>query len=56
VDWASVGARNPSGRVGTAQDIAGLATFLCSRAGEYVVGQVIASDGGIVASAGTGLK
>ncbi|HEY6354225.1 MAG TPA: SDR family oxidoreductase, partial [Burkholderiaceae bacterium] len=51
VDWDSVGARNPSGRVGTPQDIAGLATFLCSRAGEYVVGQVIASDGGIVAAA-----
>ena len=51
VDWAGVGARNPSGRVGSPQDIAGLATFLSSRAGEYVVGQVIASDGGIVASA-----
>ena len=38
---------------GVVQDIAGLATFLSSRAGEYVVGQVIASDGGIVASAGT---
>ena len=50
VDWASVGQRNPSKRVGSAQDIAGLATFLCSRAGEYVVGQVIASDGGIVGS------
>jgi NAD(P)-dependent dehydrogenase (short-subunit alcohol dehydrogenase family) len=50
VDWDSVGSRNPSGRVGSAQDIAGLATFLCSRAGEYVVGQVIASDGGIVGS------
>jgi 2-deoxy-D-gluconate 3-dehydrogenase len=50
VDWDSVGARNPSKRVGSAEDIAGLATFLCSRAGEYVVGQVIASDGGIVGS------
>ena len=49
-DWSSVGARNPSGRVGTPQDIAGLATFLCSRAGEFVVGQTIACDGGIVAS------
>ena len=48
VDWDSVGKRNPSGRVGTPQDIAGLAIFLCSRAGEFVVGQVIASDGGIV--------
>ena len=52
VDWVGVGQRNPSGRVGTPQDIAGLATFLSSRAGEYVVGQVIASDGGVVASAG----
>jgi len=48
VDWDSVGARNPSGRVGTPQDIAGLAIFLASRAGEYVVGQTIACDGGIV--------
>ncbi|MBR9835939.1 MAG: SDR family oxidoreductase, partial [Alphaproteobacteria bacterium] len=32
----------------TPQDIAGLAMFLASRAGEYVVGQVIASDGGVV--------
>ena len=48
VDWDSVGARNPSGRVGTPQDIAGLAIFLSSTAGEFVVGQVIACDGGIV--------
>ena len=51
VDWSSVGKRNPSGRVGTAQDIAGLAIFLCSRAGEYVVGQTIACDGGAVGTA-----
>lgn len=50
VDWDTVGRRNPSGRVGTPQDIAGLAIFLCSRAGEYVVGQTIACDGGIVAA------
>jgi NAD(P)-dependent dehydrogenase (short-subunit alcohol dehydrogenase family) len=48
VDWDQVGKRNPSGRVGTPQDIAGLAIFLCSRAGEFVVGQTIACDGGIV--------
>ena len=48
VDWDRVGKLNPSGRVGSAQDIAGLAIFLCSRAGEYVVGQTIACDGGVV--------
>jgi 2-deoxy-D-gluconate 3-dehydrogenase len=48
VDWDRVGRLNPSGRVGSAQDIAGLAIFLCSRAGEYVVGQTIACDGGVV--------
>ena len=51
VDWGQVAKRNPSGRVGTAQDMAGLAIFLCSRAGEYVVGQVIACDGGVVGTA-----
>jgi len=50
VDWDSIGARNPSGRVGTPEDIAGLAIFLCSRASAYVVGQTIALDGGIVAA------
>jgi NAD(P)-dependent dehydrogenase (short-subunit alcohol dehydrogenase family) len=48
VDWDRVGRGNPSGRVGTPQDIAGLAIFLASRAGEYVVGQTIACDGGAV--------
>lgn len=46
VDWDAVGAANPRGRVGTPEDIAGLAIFLCSRAGAYVVGEVITSDGG----------
>ena len=50
VDWDRVGRSNPSGRVGTAQDIAGLTIFLCSRAGEYVIGQTIACDGGEVAA------
>ena len=47
VDWDAVGATNPRGRVGTPEDIAGLAIFLCSRAGAYIVGEVIASDGGV---------
>ena len=48
VDWSAFTRQVPTGRMGTPQDIAGLAIFLASRAGEYVVGQVIASDGGIV--------
>jgi len=50
VDWDKIGKMNPSGRVGTPEDIAGLAIFLASRAGEYVVGEVIASDGGLLAA------
>jgi 2-deoxy-D-gluconate 3-dehydrogenase len=49
-DWDAVGVRVPRGRVGTAEDIAGLAIFLCSRAGAFTVGEVITCDGGIVAS------
>ena len=50
VDWDSVAERNPSGRVGTPQDIAGLAMSLSSRAGAYISGHTIPCDGGIVAS------
>ncbi len=49
-NWDGVAGTNPSGRVGTPQDIAGLAIFLSSRAGEFVVGQTIACDGGVVAA------
>jgi NAD(P)-dependent dehydrogenase (short-subunit alcohol dehydrogenase family) len=48
VDWDKVGENNPRGRVGTPQDIAGLAIFLCSRAGAFIVGETIAVDGGQV--------
>ena len=47
-DWDAIGKSNPSGRVGSPEDIAGLVIFLSSRAGEYVVGQTIALDGGVV--------
>ena len=49
-DWDAVGATNPRGRVGTAEDIAGLAIFLSSRAGAFTVGDVITCDGGSVVS------
>lgn len=47
-DWDAVGRGNPRGRVGTPQDIAGIAIFLSSRAGAYTVGEVITCDGGSV--------
>ncbi|GIU85364.1 MAG: 2-deoxy-D-gluconate 3-dehydrogenase [Acidimicrobiales bacterium] len=50
-DWEAVGRMNPRGRVGSPEDIAGTVLFLCSRAGAYVVGDVIVVDGGMVASA-----
>lgn len=38
----------PSGRIGTAEDMAGAAIYLASRAGNYVVGDTITVDGGLV--------
>ncbi|MDA0790741.1 MAG: SDR family oxidoreductase [Proteobacteria bacterium] len=48
-DWERVGKSNPRGRVGTMQDIAGLAIYLSSRAGAFTVGETITCDGGAVA-------
>lgn len=39
--------RIPSGRIGTAEDMAGTAIYLASRAGDYVVGSTIVVDGGV---------
>ena len=49
-DWDAVGKGNPRGRVGTPEDIAGLAMFLSSRACGFTVGEVITCDGGSVVS------
>jgi len=49
-DWDAIGRINPRGRVGSPEDIAGLAIFLASRAGAYTVGEVITCDGGMVVS------
>jgi 2-keto-3-deoxy-L-fuconate dehydrogenase len=38
--------RQPIGRLGTPEDIAGLVRFLCSKEAEFVQGAVIAIDGG----------
>ena len=38
----------PAKRIGVDEDMAGAAIFLASRAGDYVVGETIAVDGGVV--------
>ncbi len=43
--------RIPCGRVGEAKDMAAVAIFLASRAGDYVIGETIAVDGGLVHAA-----
>ncbi|MET0385647.1 MAG: SDR family oxidoreductase, partial [Polyangiales bacterium] len=42
-----VAARTPMKRIGRDEDMAGAAIYLASRAGDYVVGETIAVDGGI---------
>jgi 2-keto-3-deoxy-L-fuconate dehydrogenase len=39
-------ARQPMGRLGTAQEIGALARFLCSPSASFITGQAIAIDGG----------
>lgn len=47
----------PSRRIGVDEDMAGTAIYLASRAGDYVVGETIAVDGGIVnASVGVSVE
>jgi NAD(P)-dependent dehydrogenase (short-subunit alcohol dehydrogenase family) len=38
----------PAQRIGTAEDMAAAAIYLCSRAGDYVVGETLTVDGGVV--------
>jgi len=44
---AEVAARIPAGRIGTDEDMAGVAIYLASRAGDYVVGHTVTVDGGV---------
>lgn len=44
----TVAQRIPVRRIGAAEDMAGAAVYLASRAGNYVVGETIAVDGGLV--------
>jgi NAD(P)-dependent dehydrogenase (short-subunit alcohol dehydrogenase family) len=43
----------PLGRIGSPEDMAGIAIYLASRAGAYVTGAVIPVDGGISTCAGS---
>jgi NAD(P)-dependent dehydrogenase (short-subunit alcohol dehydrogenase family) len=47
-----VAKRIPAGRIGTDQDMAGVAIYLASRAGDYVVGETIVVDGGVTLARG----
>jgi NAD(P)-dependent dehydrogenase (short-subunit alcohol dehydrogenase family) len=40
----------PARRIGTAEDMAGAAIYLASRAGDYVIGETLVVDGGIVSA------
>ena len=40
--------RIPAGRTGEPEEFAGIAVFLASRASDYLTGQIIAFDGGVV--------
>lgn len=46
----AVGNMVPAGRIGRPEDMAGAAVFLASRAGDYVVGDTLAVDGGVAYS------
>lgn len=54
----AVGKNIPFGRIGTPEDMAGLAIFLASRAGDYICGDTIACDGGVAYSSlpGNGIQ
>src|ERR1700691_4328295 len=48
----AVAKRIPARRIGTDEDMAGVAIYLASRAGDYVVGNTIAVEGGVAYSSG----
>jgi NAD(P)-dependent dehydrogenase (short-subunit alcohol dehydrogenase family) len=47
-----VARRIPAGRIGTEDDMAGVAIYLASRAGDYVVGHTVVVDGGVTHARG----
>ena len=47
-----IATRIPAGRIGRDDDMAGVAIYLASRAGDYVVGETIVVDGGVTLARG----
>jgi NAD(P)-dependent dehydrogenase (short-subunit alcohol dehydrogenase family) len=47
-----VGASIPRGRIGSPEDAAGTAIYLCSRASAWITGETIVLDGGQVSCSG----
>ncbi len=43
--------RIPARRIGRDEDMAGVAIYLASRAGDYVVGETVVVDGGVAFAA-----
>ena len=52
---AAVGRGVPLGRIGSPDDIAGAALFLCGRGGAYITGAILPIDGGIAVETGNEL-
>jgi NAD(P)-dependent dehydrogenase (short-subunit alcohol dehydrogenase family) len=44
--------QNPNGRLGRAEDMAGIVVFLCSRAAGHVNGDTVVADGGKLLAGG----
>lgn len=49
--WAKIIESTPMKRVGSPEEIAGLAAFLCMKKSSFITGQCIAADGGLMAGA-----
>ena len=55
-DFSPLEERSPVKRIGTMEDIGGLAIYLCSRAGNFTIGETITCDGGLTACSGHNLS
>ena len=55
-DFTPLEERSPVKRIGTKEDIGGLAIYLCSRAGNFTIGETITCDGGLTACSGHNLS